>query len=135
MNAFSAAAAYVVDPAFRVIATNATARALLGPTQLAAGGLEYIFLEPDARRYFVEWDVVARASVSALRLAAGYVRPHPDVPPLIERLLRDSGDFPDLWADHTVAGLNITFKVIDHPDVGRMELTYQTFDEIGRAHV
>lgn len=128
MDAFPGAAAYVVNPAFRVIAANATARALLGPTQLTAGGLEYIFLEPDARDYFVEWDVVARASVSALRLAAGFAVPFPAVPPLVGRLLRESSDFAALWADHTVSGLNITYKVINHPDVGRIELTYQTLD-------
>lgn len=128
MDAFPGAAAYVVDPAFHVIAANATATALLGPTQIDAGGLEYIFLDPDARSYFVEWDVVARASVSALRLAAGFASPHPDVPPLIDRLLRGSPSFAALWADHTVAGLNITYKIIDHPDVGRLELTYQTLD-------
>lgn len=128
MDAFPGAAAYVVDPAFRVIAANATAKALLGPAQLEAGGLEFIFLEPAARDYFVEWDVVARASVSALRFAAGFATPHPDVPPLVERLRRGSPDFAALWDDHTVAGLNITYKVIDHPDVGRIELTYQTLD-------
>ena len=128
MDAFPGAAAYVVDPAFRVIAANATARALLGPTQLEAGGLEYIFLEPGARDYFVEWDVVARASVSAIRLAAGFATPYPAVPPLVERLLRESSDFAALWADHTVSGLNITYKVINHPDIGRVELTYQTLD-------
>ena len=128
MDAFPGAAAYVVDPAFRVIAANASARALLGPTQLEAGGLEYIFLEPSARDYFVEWDVVARASVGAIRLAAGFASPHPAVPPLVERLLRESSDFAALWADHTVSGLNITYKVINHPDVGRVKLTYQTLD-------
>lgn len=128
MDAFPGAAAYVVDPAFHVIATNDTAKALLGPTQLEAGGLEYIFLAPSARAYFVEWDVIARASVSALRLAAGYASPHPGVPPLISRLLRESADFAALWDDHTVAGLNITRKLIDHPDVGRLDLTYQTLD-------
>lgn len=128
MDAFPGAAAYVVDPAFHVIAANATAKALLGPTQIDAGGLEFIFLEPAAHDYFVEWGVVARASVSALRLAAGFTSPHPDVPPLIQRLLSESREFAALWADHTVAGLNITYKVIDHPDVGRMELTYQTLD-------
>jgi transcriptional regulator with XRE-family HTH domain len=128
MDAFPSAAAYVIDPAFHVIAANATARALLGPTQLEAGGLEYIFLEPNARDYFVEWDVVARASVSAIRLAAGFAVPYPAVPPLVERLLRESSDFAALWADHTVSGLNITYKVINHPDIGRVELTYQTLD-------
>ena len=128
MDAFPGAAAYVVDPAFRVIAANATATALLGPTQLEGGALEYIFLDPSSRSYFVEWEVVARASVSALRLAAGHATPHPDVPPLIARLRHGSRDFEELWADHAVAGLNITRKVIEHPDVGRLELTYQTLD-------
>jgi hypothetical protein len=128
MDAFPGAAAYVVNPAFRVIAANATARALLGPTQLEAGGIEFIFLEPTARDYFVEWDVVARASVSALRYASGFAAPHADVAPMIARLLHESSDFAEMWADHTVAGLNITYKVIDHPDVGRIELTYQTLD-------
>lgn len=128
MAAFPASAAYVVNPAFRVIATNPTAAALLGPTQLRAGGLEYIFLDPSAHDYFVHWDVVARASVSALRLAAGYASPHPEVEPLVRALLSGSAAFAELWADHTVAGLSITEKVIDHPDVGRIELTYQTLD-------
>jgi transcriptional regulator with XRE-family HTH domain len=128
MGAFPQAAAYVVDPAFRVMAANPTAAALLGPTQISAGGLDFIFLDAAARDYFVEWDVVARASVSALRLAAGYSSPHPAIPPMIDRLLQGSPDFATLWADHTVAGLSVTFKVINHPDVGRMELTYQTLD-------
>ena len=128
MDAFPNSAAYVVDSAFRVIATNTTARALLGETQIADGALEFIFTNPLARDYFVEWDVVARASVSALRFASGFAGPHPALMPLINRLLRDSPDFAALWADHAVAGLTITYKVINHPDVGRMELTYQTLD-------
>ncbi|MGD8166492.1 helix-turn-helix domain-containing protein [Herbiconiux sp. P16] len=128
MDAFPNSAAYVVDAAFRVLAANPTAKALLGPTQLKDGGLEFIFLDVSSHDYFVEWDVVARASVSALRLAAGYASPHPAVEPLIATLLRDSPAFATMWADHTVAGLNITYKVIDHPDVGRMRLTYQTLD-------
>jgi transcriptional regulator with XRE-family HTH domain len=128
MNAFPNSAAYVVDSAFRVIATNPTARALLGTTQIEGGALDFIFLNPESRDYFVEWEVVARASVSALRLAAGYTSPHPDLMPLIDRLRAGSAEFAAFWADHTVAGLTITYKAINHPDVGRMELTYQTLD-------
>lgn len=128
MDAIPDSAAYVVNSAFRVLAANQTAEALLGPNQIRDGGIDFIFLDPTARDYFVEWDVVSRASVSALRLAAGYAAPHPEVLPLIDRLLHNSAAFTALWTDHTVAGLNITFKVINHPDVGRMELTYQTLD-------
>jgi transcriptional regulator with XRE-family HTH domain len=128
MDALPGAAAYVVDPVFRVLAANQTARALLGPTQIQLGGPAFIFLDPASRDYFGDWDAVARAAVSALRLAAGYASPHPAVLPHITRLLRDSPVFAKLWADHTVAGLNITAKTINHPDVGRIELTYQTLD-------
>lgn len=128
MDAFPASAAYVVNPAFRVLAANATAAALIGPTQFEHGTLSYVFLGPSAKSYFGNWDVVARASVSALRLAEGYARPHPGVPPLVERLLRESSEFAQLWADQTVAGLSVTEKTINHPDVGRLELVYQTFD-------
>lgn len=128
MEAFPSAAAYVVNPAFRVLAANATGAALIGPTQFEHGTLSYVFLDPSAKHYFGNWDVVARASVSALRLAAGYARPHPEVPPLVDRLLRESPEFVRLWDDQTVAGLSVTEKTIHHPDVGRLTLVYQTFD-------
>jgi transcriptional regulator with XRE-family HTH domain len=128
LGTFTHAAAYVVDPAFRILAANPTAAALLGPVQLERGAVDYLFLEPEARRHFRDWDLVARAAVSALRLAAGFSLPHPEVAPLVARLRAESPGFAKFWADHTVAGLTLTEKVIDHPDVGRITLTYQTLD-------
>lgn len=128
LDAFPQAAAYVVDPVFRIIAANPTARELLGPQQLARGAMGFLFLDPGARQYFDDWGQVARAAVSVLRLGAGYARPHPDLLPLIDQLRASSLDFATLWADQTVAGLTVTRKVIHHPEVGRLELTYQTFD-------
>ncbi|NYI79854.1 helix-turn-helix transcriptional regulator [Nocardioides panzhihuensis] len=128
LDAFPQAAAYVVDPVFRIIAANPTARELLGPQQLERGAMRFLFVEPGARKYFDDWEQVARAGVSALRLGVGYARPHPDLLPLIDQLRASSPDFATLWADQTVAGLAVTHKVINHPEVGRIALTYQTFD-------
>lgn len=128
MDAFPHAAAYVIDPGFQIIAANATARALLGESQLADGAMDFVFLDPAARAYFQNWDLVARAAVSALRLAAGFSPPHPAVLPLIVRLRAESAEFAGYWEDHTVAGLSMTEKTINHPDVGRLTLTYQTLD-------
>lgn len=128
MDAFPHAAAYVVDPGFQILAANTTAKALLGSSQLALGAFDFLFLEPSARTYFVHWDQVARAAVSALRLAEGFATPHPAVRPLVSRMLTRSPEFAAFWADQTVAGLSLTEKVIDHPDVGRLTLTYQTLD-------
>jgi transcriptional regulator with XRE-family HTH domain len=128
MDAFPQAAAYVVDPGFQILAANITAKALLGPSQLSLGAFDFLFVDPAARTYFDHWDHVARSAVSALRLAAGFTNPHPAVPPLVARMLAGSPEFAAFWADQTVAGLSLTEKVINHPDVGRLVLTYQTLD-------
>lgn len=128
LDAFPHAAAYVIDPGFRIIAANETARALLGDSQLARGAMDFVFLDPAARAYFLHWDRVARAAVSALRLGAGFRTPHPAVLPLIARLRAESAEFDSYWQDQTVAGLSMTEKTIDHPHVGRLTLTYQTLD-------
>ena len=128
MDAVPHSAAYVVNPALRVLAANATATALIGPKQLGDLAVPYLFLDHEAHDYYAHWHSVARATVSGLRLAAGFAPPHPDVQPLVERLRAESPAFEELWNDHEVAGLTITHKVIRHPDVGRLELSYQTLD-------
>ncbi|MDR7312328.1 transcriptional regulator with XRE-family HTH domain [Nocardioides luteus] len=128
MDAFPHAAAYVVEPGFQILAANTTAKALLGPSQLSLGAFDYLFVDPAARTYFEHWDQVARSAVSALRLAAGFTKPHPAVPPLVSRMLVASSEFASFWADQTVAGLTLTEKIINHPDVGRLTLSYQTLD-------
>ena len=66
--------------------------------------------------------------MSALRLAGGFVPPHGEVTSLVAELYRESPTFRGLWDDQTVAGLSMTRKIIRHPDVGTLELSYQTFD-------
>ncbi|MBY4275377.1 helix-turn-helix domain-containing protein [Rhodococcus fascians] len=120
------AAAYVVNPASRVVASNRVAAALIGPEQYDQP-LPYLFSDPAAYSYFIDWDRVARAAVSGLRLAAKYIPRHPEVTALIAQLrLLDA--FAALWDDREVAGLTIIHKAINHPDVGRIDLSYQTFD-------
>ena len=128
LDGFPRAAAYVVNPAFRVIATNDIATALLAPAQHDGQVLQYLFLDPEASTYFVDWNDVARAAVSALRLSAGFTPPHPEVATLVRRLFARSPAFAALWDDTTVQGLTSVHKFIRHPEVGELELWYQTFD-------
>jgi len=72
------AAAYIVNPAFRVLAANRTAVALIGAGQYGQP-VRYLFLDPAARDYFLNWEMAARAAVSGLRLASGYTPAHPEV--------------------------------------------------------
>lgn len=128
MEAFPHAAAYVTNAAFRVLAVNPTAAALIEPVWRDGNVLAGIFLDDSAHSYYVNWDDVTRAAVSALRLSGGFVPPHQEVLDLVESLHRDSVDFRRLWDDQTVAGLTMTSKTINHPVVGQLRLNYQTFD-------
>jgi transcriptional regulator with XRE-family HTH domain len=129
MDAFPHAAAYVTNPAFRVLIANPAASALITPLQRRDPNvLAALFLDPAARDFYVNWDEVSQASVSALRLAEGFIPAHPEVTDLIARLRRDSTTFRGLWDDHAVAGLTATRKTIRHPEVGMLTLSYQTFD-------
>ncbi|OZE83916.1 hypothetical protein CH294_06575 [Rhodococcus sp. 14-2483-1-1] len=127
MDNVSNAAAYVVNSGFRVLSSNRIATALIGADQYDRP-VEYLFLDPAARLYYLDWIVIARATISGLRFSAGFTPTHPEVAPLVEFLRRRSPEFSTLWDAHEVAGLGITKKRIEHPEVGRLDLTYQTFE-------
>jgi len=128
LDSFPKAAAYVVNPAFRLIATNDIAAGLIAPAHHDGQVMQFIFLDPTAPTYFVHWDEIARAAVSAIRLAAGFTPPHPEVAALVRKLYVRSPAFGAMWDDREVNGLTTVHKLIRHPVVGPLELWYQTFD-------
>ena len=127
LDSFPSAAAYVLSPSFTVLAKNVIAAALLLPFVGTDNIVRVLFQHPDARTVFVEWPLVARASVHALRLNAGYNPRDPEICALVDEML-DIPEFRSLWDDHEVSGLTRAYKIFQHPEVGRVELTYQTFD-------
>ena len=132
LDSFPDAAAYVLGPTFDILATNVVASALLSPfadasTEAPLNMIRVLFRHPEAKSVFVEWDTVTRATVHALRLNAGYDPNNPAIAAVVEEML-DVEAFRSLWHDQTVAGLARAYKVFVHPAVGRVELTYQTFD-------
>jgi transcriptional regulator with XRE-family HTH domain len=129
MEAFPYAIAYVTNPALRVLVANPAATAFMAPLlQREVNVMAAIFVDQAARDFYVNWEEVAKATVSALRLAEGFVPPHPEVAELVARLHRDSPVFRELWDDQTVEGLTATRTTIRHPDVGLLQLTHQVFD-------
>jgi transcriptional regulator with XRE-family HTH domain len=132
LDSFPAAAAYVLGPSFDILATNDVAAALLSPFANPADGavlnmVRVLFLHPEAKTVFVEWDTVTRATVHALRLNAGFDPRDSAIAALVDEM-RGVEAFDALWHDQTVGGLARAYKVFVHPSVGRVELTYQTFD-------
>jgi hypothetical protein len=127
LGGFPRAAAYVLGPAFDILATNPVADALLAPFGSERNMLRILFGHPEARAVFAEWPEVTRASVHALRLNAGRFPDNPRIKTLV-RELSVYPDFVGLWEQQEVQGLTRAFKVFHHPRAGRVELTYQTFD-------
>lgn len=128
LDAFPDSAAYVLSPCFDVLAANKLAGALLAPFGEMRNMVRVLFTHPEAKTVFVDWPVVVRATVHALRLNAGRFPDDPEITALVAELLPVSAEFRRLWEDQSVAALARAFKVFVHPDAGRVELTYQTFD-------
>lgn len=132
LDSFPAAAAYVLGPSFDILATNALASALLSPfvdstDESTLNMVRVLFLHPEAKAVFVEWDTLTRATVHALRLNAGFDPRSPAIIALLKEM-QAVEEFRALWNDQKVGGLARAFKVFVHPAVGRIELTYQTFE-------
>jgi transcriptional regulator with XRE-family HTH domain len=128
LEAFPRAAAYVLGPAFDVLAVNMIAEALLAPFGPERNMPRILFTHPAAKQVFAEWPLVSRSTVEALRLNAGLFPGDTAIRDLVDELAERSPEFRELWAEHGVGGLTRAFKVFVHPEVGRIELTYQTFD-------
>jgi transcriptional regulator with XRE-family HTH domain len=128
LESFPASAAYVLSPVFDVLATNTVAAALLSPFAGTDNMLRVLFTHPQAQVVFTEWRELAAATVHALRLNAGCFPGDQRIRDLVAELSRESPDFRALWESQATSGLHRTVKVFVHPVVGRVELTYQTFD-------
>ena len=128
VDAFPAAAAYVLGPSLDVLAANVIADALLSPFGDERNMPRILFTHPRARTVFTEWPTVSSATVHALRLNSGMFPADRGITALVAELAERSAEFRALWAEQAVSGLSRLRKVFMHPEVGRVELVYQTFD-------
>ena len=128
MHAFPGAVAYLVNRRLEVLATNALADALLSPLTDPRGIVHALFCDPAARELFVDWSSVVRDTVAALRAAYGHELHDPRMPALIDGLVAESPEFAELWSRQDVGRLAGRTKTFDHPDAGRLTLSYQTFE-------
>ena len=112
-----------------ILATNKLGEALysemLANPRRPANSARFCFLDPRATTFFVDWDESADASVAVLRAEAGR-NPHDhDLTNLIGELSTQSEEFRVRWARHDVSTHDTGIKRLQHPLVGRLELTYE----------
>ncbi|MER6649094.1 helix-turn-helix domain-containing protein [Streptomyces sp. NPDC000971] len=123
--------AYVVGRRSEILAWNRMAAAVFGDwSQLQPPERNWarlVFLDPEYRELFVEWDQKASDIVSYLRMDAGC---HPDDPrlsALVGELSVKSDEFRRLWARHDVKEKSHGVKRLHHPLVGELALGFETF--------
>jgi transcriptional regulator with XRE-family HTH domain len=130
MDAMDGVPAYVLGRRLDILGWNRMARALLGdfaalPPQ-ERNMARLVFLDPNARDLYVDWEVKATDLVSVLRMYAGCSADDPQLPELIGELSVKSEEFRRLWAAHTVQDKGHGAKRLHHPLVGEMTLSFET---------
>lgn len=86
----------------------------------------FVFLDPRARRFYIEWETVAHDLVAALRGEAGRNPYDRDLADLVGQLSVRSDEFRIRWASHDVRFHRSGTKRFQHALVGELTLAYES---------
>ena len=122
--------AVVVNAQQDLIASNLMGRALFAPHFEAdrPNLARFIFLDPRARDFYVDWALARSLTAAMLRLEAGRDPLNSELTALIGELSTLSPQFREDWADRDVHEHRTGRKVYRHPEVGEMDITFDVFE-------
>ena len=126
MDAWPQTPALVLGRCLAVLAGNSLGKALFGGHEHSEDLIRLVFLDPDAREFYPDWERVAVNTVGGLRATAGL---DPDDPLLIEtvgELSVKSPEFRRLWARHDIRQKTKETKRFHHRLVGGLTLHYES---------
>jgi len=122
--------AYVVGRRSEILAWNRMAAAVFGDWKgLPAAERNWarlVFLRPEYRELFVDWEQKAIDIVCALRMDAGCWPDDPRLSALVGELSVKSEEFRRLWATHDVKEKSHGVKRLHHPLVGDLALNFES---------
>lgn len=118
--------AVVLGRCLTVLAHNALGRALFAGHAYSGDLMRLVFLDPDAREFYPEWDRVAVSTVAGLRAAVGTDHDDPQLIELVGELSLRSVEFRRLWARHDIRQKAHETKRFRHPVVGELTLDYES---------
>jgi transcriptional regulator with XRE-family HTH domain len=136
LDSATMSSAFVRNGRMDVVASNALARALHAPMFESdtvdkhgrANIARYIYLDPGAQHFFVDWEAAGVATAALLRAEAGREPHDRALRELVGELSTLSPEFRGQWAAHDVRIRHDGVKRMRHPEVGDLELTYQSLD-------
>lgn len=138
LDAITEAPAWVRNGRHDMLATNPLARALYAPVLASpvagatdgrpANTTRFVYLDPEARDFFVDYDVIAKDAAAALRLEAGHTPHDQDLIALIDELATHSEPFRQHWASQDVTFHRSGRKRLRHPIVGELDLNFEAME-------
>ncbi|MBB5938455.1 helix-turn-helix domain-containing protein [Streptomyces zagrosensis] len=126
MAAWPHTPAVVVDRCLAVLATNALGAALFDGHTYREDLVRLVFLDPNARTFYPDWDRVAASTVGALHATVGADHNDHQLMELIGELSVKSASFRRLWARHDIRGKSHGTKRFHHPLAGELTLHYES---------
>jgi transcriptional regulator with XRE-family HTH domain len=127
--------AFVVGRGMSLLAMNHLARVVLFDMDAIPAKernlARWTFLDPEARRRYVDWETVAADAAAILRMEAGTRPADRALHELVGELTVRSADFRRMWSDHHVYACTFGSKRLMHPSVGRIDIDYEAFDVPG----
>jgi transcriptional regulator with XRE-family HTH domain len=123
--------AYLRNGRFDILAANDLGRALYSPLYeetATPNTARFVFLNPTASDFFLDFDKIQDDSVAYLRAEAGRDPYDKDLQDLIGELSTRSERFRQRWAAHDVRYHRTGAKRLHHPLVGDLTLDFEALD-------
>ena len=131
IDAMSTVPVFIQNGRLDAVATNRLGAALFSEMLDAAppaNAARFIFLEPRAQTFYREWEAQTRQIVAVLRAEAGRSPYDRQLTDLVGELSTRSDLFRKLWGAHDVREHRTGLKLVHHPVVGDLDLTFQAMD-------
>jgi transcriptional regulator with XRE-family HTH domain len=132
LDAMEEVPAYVRTGRLDILGVNRLGRALYAPVlagqRVPVNLARFLFLDPRAGDFYVDWDKTANDAVAILRGEAGRNPYDRRLSDLVGELSTRSEDFRARWAAHNVRLHRSGRKQLHHPVAGDLELTYEALE-------
>ena len=132
LDSIVGAPAFVRNERLDVLAANQLGEAFYAPlyddSARPVNSARFVFLNPKATDFFLDWDTIANDAVGILRAEAGRDPYDKRLSYLIGELSTRSEEFRVRWAAHNVKLHRTGVKRFHHPVVGELTLEFESLD-------
>jgi transcriptional regulator with XRE-family HTH domain len=132
LDALTGAAAFVRNDRLDILAGNQLGYALYSEMFVSpvrpVNSARFVFLDPRARDFYLDWDRAATDVVAVLRSAAGRDPYDRELSDLVGELSTQSDEFRTRWAAHNVRFHITGVKHFHHPVVGELSLNFERLE-------